>query len=74
VTNYAEWYGMFLNIDRIEQRASMRTAADLMAALGGEIDAAWFEAVCDTEEEAQEAAYEHHMARRMAEARAKFTR
>lgn len=65
---------MYLNLDRIEQRAAMRAASALGMALGGEVDASYFEAICDTEAEAVEAAYEHNMARRMAEARSKFSR
>jgi hypothetical protein len=65
---------MFLNLDRIERRAAMRLASALGVAMGGEVDSSFFEALCDTEEEAKELHYEHAVNRRMAEARAKFAR
>ncbi len=63
---------MMLNVDRIEQRQAMRMAAAFAIGTGGEADASYFEALCDTEEEAREMAYEHRMRRKMAAALSKF--
>jgi hypothetical protein len=72
VKDYAAWVGYYLNIDRLGMRRTMEVAAGIAVAFADRVDPAYFEAICDTDAEGQEMAYETNAARQMARIRAKY--
>lgn len=62
--NYDEWHGLWLNLPRIERKYAILTARGIEYSLTtGELERAYFDAVCDWEEQVDEVEFRNNSER-----------
>ncbi len=70
--SYAEWYGLWLNLDRVHDRQAAILCAGVAAGMGdNRLPENWFDALARFEPQAGPAAYAANAARMLARVRAK---